>query len=118
MLYQTHVPAGVAAGLIYQIIVPNPTPASVVISCAFGGLGAMIPDLDSKNSKISNKFPFLSVPLCAITKLMYPDKKNLLHIRGIMHELYFWVLLIIFPMLYFKSFPEWGIALSQAFCRI
>lgn len=111
MMYYTHVPAGVAAGLIYQAIVPNSDPLSLIVSAVFGGIGAMIPDLDSKSSKISRKLPFLSIPICAITKWMNPDKKNLLHIRGITHELYFWVLLILFPMFYCSIYPVFGIAL-------
>lgn len=111
MMYYTHVPAGVAAGLMYQAMVPNTNPLTFSISCAFGGLGAMIPDLDSKNSKISRKLPFLSAPICLITKWMNPNKKNLLHIRGITHELYFWVLMIVFPMVYCSVYPTFAITL-------
>lgn len=61
MLWRTHVLAGASAGLL--IAGPGADLKTMVLSAGVAGLGALLPDIDSPNSKIGRKVPILPILL-------------------------------------------------------
>ena len=95
MLARTHLAFGFLTALVFKNIIPT---GNIFIFVGLVLLGALMPDIDSPNSKIVNKFPWLLKPISMVTK----------H-RGIFHSL---TLATIFSLLiyYFISQP-YGFAL-------
>lgn len=84
MMGYTHFPAGMLVGLTLANVLPQTTLSDGISFLFLGGVGGLLPDIDSRNSKISQHFPLFGWLASKLTK----------H-RGITHTLFFWSLLFL-----------------------
>lgn len=61
MLWRTHLFAGATAGLL--LTVSNPDPKAVAVSAGIAGVAALLPDIDSPESKLGRLIPILPTVL-------------------------------------------------------
>ncbi len=61
MLWRTHLFAGATAGLL--LTVSNPDPKAVAVSAGIAGVSALLPDIDSPESKLGRLIPILPTVL-------------------------------------------------------
>ncbi len=61
MLWRTHLFAGATAGLL--IAASNPDPKAVAVSASIAGISALLPDIDSPDSKLGRLIPVLPTVL-------------------------------------------------------
>lgn len=96
MMYYTHVPGGVAAALLYQTCYPSATLGGVAIAGVCGGIGGLLPDIDTPTSKISQLLP----PVSFLIRLFCDH-------RGPTHTLLFWSLLLGIPGVLFPTYAPY-----------
>jgi inner membrane protein len=112
MTWRTHVMGGLASLWIMQILPFGVDSTALALSAIFSVLGSLLPDLDARESKLSNVQILGVTPLKPVASLLY---KRLGH-RGAMHSALALIVLSILvgvPLgLFLSPFAGLGLALG------